>query len=71
MRYELTDFQWAATPSFLQTSHAAFPRVDDRRVLNGISFGLTLRRCLARSAEDLRSPNQRATVASFFGVRLA
>ena len=35
MRYELTDFEWAAIRSFL-----GIPRVDDQRVLNGIFWVL-------------------------------
>jgi hypothetical protein len=38
MRYELTDFEWAAIRSFLPNKPRGIPRVDDRRVLNGI-FG--------------------------------
>jgi transposase len=36
MRYELTDVEWAAIRSFLPTRPRGIPRVDDRRVLNGI-----------------------------------
>jgi transposase len=36
MRYELTDFEWAAIRSFLPNKPRGIPRVDDRRVLNGI-----------------------------------
>jgi transposase len=35
MRYELTDFEWAAIRSFLPNKPRGIPRVDDRRVLNG------------------------------------
>src|SRR5260370_41837666 len=38
MRYELTDFEWTAVRSFLPNKPRGVPRVDDRRVLNGI-FG--------------------------------
>jgi len=44
MRYELTDFEWAAIRSFLPNKPRGIPRVNDRRVLNGIFLGLTLRR---------------------------
>jgi transposase len=40
MRYELTDFEWAAIRSFLPTKPRGIPRVDDRRVLNGILWVL-------------------------------
>jgi hypothetical protein len=36
MRYELTDFEWAAIRSFLPNKPRGIPRVDDRRVLKGI-----------------------------------
>jgi transposase len=36
MRYELTDFEWVAIRSFLPNKPRSTPRVDDRRVLNGI-----------------------------------
>jgi hypothetical protein len=32
MRYELTDFEWAAIRSFLPNKPRGIPRVDDRRV---------------------------------------
>ena len=31
MRYELTDFEWAASWSFLPNKPRGIPRVDDRR----------------------------------------
>ena len=39
MRCELTDFEWAAR-SFLPNKPRGIPRVDDRRVLNGIFWVL-------------------------------
>ena len=36
MRYELTHFEWAAIRSFLPNKPRGIPRVNDRRVLNGI-----------------------------------
>ena len=36
MRYELADFEWAAIRSFVPSKPRAIPRVDGRRVLNGI-----------------------------------
>jgi transposase len=36
MRYELTDFEWAAIKPFLPNKPRGVPRVNDRRVLNGI-----------------------------------
>ena len=40
MRYELTDFEWAAIRPFLPNKPHGIPRVDDRRVLNGIFWVL-------------------------------
>jgi hypothetical protein len=40
MRYELADFEWAAIRSFLPNKPRGIPRVDDRRVLNGIFWVL-------------------------------
>ena len=36
MRYELTDFEWAAIWPFLPNKPRGVPRVNDRRILNGI-----------------------------------
>jgi transposase len=38
MRYELTGFEWAAIRSFPPNKPCGIPRVDERRVLNGIFF---------------------------------
>jgi transposase len=40
MRYELTDFEWTAIRSLLPNKPRGIPRVDDRRVLNGIFWVL-------------------------------
>ncbi len=40
MRYELTDFEWAAIKPFLPNKPRGVPRVNDRRVLNGIFWVL-------------------------------
>jgi transposase len=36
MRYELTDYEWAAIKAMLPNKPRGVPRVNDRRVLNGI-----------------------------------
>ena len=36
MRYELADFEWAALKPMLPNKPRGVPRVNDRRVLNGI-----------------------------------
>jgi transposase len=40
MRYVLTDFEWAAIWWFLPDKPRGIPRVDDRRILNGIFWVL-------------------------------
>jgi hypothetical protein len=40
MRYELTDHEWAAIQPFLPNKPRGVPRVNDRRVLNGIFWVL-------------------------------
>jgi transposase len=40
MRYELTDGEWAAIKPFLPNKPRGVPRVNDRRVLNGIFWVL-------------------------------
>ena len=36
IRHKLTDFEWAAIRPFLPNKPRGVPRVNDRRVLNGI-----------------------------------
>ena len=40
MRYELTDYEWAVIKPFLPNKPRGVPRVNDRRVLNGIFWVL-------------------------------
>ena len=40
MRYELTDYEWAAIKQMLPSKPRGVARVDDRRVLNGIFWVL-------------------------------
>jgi hypothetical protein len=40
MRYELTDYEWAAIRPMLPNKPCGVPRVNDRRVLNGIFWVL-------------------------------
>jgi transposase len=37
-RYELTEFEWKTLRPLLPNKPRGVPRVDDRRVLNGIFF---------------------------------
>ncbi len=39
-RYDLTDFEWRVIEPLLPTKPRGMPRVDDRRVLNGIFWVL-------------------------------
>jgi Putative transposase of IS4/5 family (DUF4096) len=40
MRYELTDYEWAAIKPFLPNKPCGVPRANERRVLNGIFWVL-------------------------------
>ena len=40
MRYELSDYEWAASKPFLPNKSRGVPRVNDRRVLYGIFWVL-------------------------------
>ena len=40
MRHELTDYEWASIKPFLPNKPRGVPRVNDRRVLNGILWVL-------------------------------
>lgn len=42
-RYELTDFEWSIIEPLLHIKPRGVPRVDDRRVLNGIYWRLRTR----------------------------
>jgi transposase len=56
MRYELTDYEWAAIRPMLPNKARGVPRVDDRRVLaKWHLLGAAIRRTMARSAGLLRS----------------
>lgn len=70
MRYELTDREWAAISPMLPNKPRGVPRVNDRRVLNGIFWVL---RSAHRGAICHRrlAPILLAIIGSFAGVRLA
>jgi transposase len=40
MRYKLTDYEWTAIKPFLPNKPRGVPRLNDRRVLNGIFWVL-------------------------------
>ena len=54
MRYELTDDEWTAIKPMLPNKPRGVPRVNDRRVLNGIFLGLAIWRAMARPAAGVR-----------------
>ena len=41
-RYELTDFEWSVIEPLLPNKPRGVPRVDDRRVLKGVSETLCI-----------------------------
>ena len=47
MRYELTDYEWAAIRPMLPNKARGVPRVDDRRVLKRYLLGVAIRRTMA------------------------
>lgn len=61
-RYDLTDFEWSFIEPILPRKSRGVPRVDDRRVLNGIFWVLRSGGALGgpagalRSADDLLQP---------------
>jgi transposase len=67
MRYELTEFEWAAIRSFRTNKPHGIPRVDDRRVRNGILLGFTLRCTLGAICQNPMVRALHAVVASLGG----
>jgi hypothetical protein len=67
MRYELANLEWTAIKPFLPNKPRGVPRVNDRRVLNGIFWVL---RSGAHGATYLKRSvhTPLATTASFAGV---
>ena len=57
-RYELTDFEWSIIEPLLPNKPRGVPRVDDRKVLNGIFWRLRAggNSGTLRSAHDLLQP---------------
>ena len=69
-RYELTEFEWKIIHPLLPNKSRGVPRVDDRRVLNGIFWicGLVRRGLICLSVMGLR---RRFTTASTDGRKPA
>jgi transposase len=49
MRYELSDYEWSVNKPMLPNKPRGIPRVDDRRILNGIfwSYSQAATPCLS------------------------
>ena len=70
MRYELIDHEWAAIRPMLPNKPRGVPRVNDRRVLNGIFWVLRFGAPWRDLPQEF-GPLPLATIASFAGVALA
>ena len=55
-RFDLTDFEWSVIEPLLPNKPRGVPRVDDRRVLNGIFWRLRTGCALGRYSGALRTP---------------
>jgi len=66
-RFDLTDFEWSVIQPLLPNKPRGVPRVDDRRVLNGIfwRYGPARRGPTSRSAT---ARTRRASIASTGGA---
>ena len=67
MRYELTDREWAAISPMLPNKPRGVPRVNDRRVLNGI-FWVLRSGAPWRDLPQEFGPIRLVIIASFGGV---
>jgi len=66
MRYQLSDHEWTAIKPMLPDKPRGVPRVNDRRVLNGI-FWVLRSGAPWRDLSDAFAPTPLATIASFAG----
>jgi transposase len=66
MRYELADYEWTAIRPMLPNKPRGVPRVNDRRVLNGIFWSCDQERLGAICRKRL-APTPLATTALFAG----
>ena len=65
-RYELTDFEWSIIQPLLPNKPRGVPRVDDRKVLNGIYWRLRRGRP-GRTSRSATGRRRRAPTASGAG----
>ena len=70
MRYQLSDHEWSVIRPMLPNKPRGIPRVDDRRILNGI-FGCCVQAHHGAICRTAMVPLQLATIASFIGGGLA
>jgi transposase len=61
MRYELSDCEWSVIRPMLPNKPRGIPRVDDRRILNGIFW--VLRSCEWQIAKSTKSSQPRCGVS--------
>lgn len=69
MRYELSDYEWSVIKPMLPNKPRGVPRVNDRRVLNGI-FWVLRSGAPWRDVPKSYGPLRLATIASFAGGEL-
>ena len=67
MRYELSDSEWSVIDAMLPNKPRGVPRVDDRRVLNGI-FWILRSGAPWRDLPAIYGPRPLATIVSSAGV---
>ncbi len=68
MRYELTHHEWTALKPMLPNKPRGVPRVNDRRVLNGIFWVLRALGCLGAIYRVPLALTPPATIASSVGA---
>ena len=70
MRYELSDYEWSVIKPMLPNKPRGIPRVDDRRILNGI-FWVLRSGAPWRDLPSSYGPHTTAIIVSFAGGGLA
>ena len=70
MRYELSDYEWSVIKPMLPNKPRSIPRVDDRRILNGI-FWVLRSGAPWRDRQTAMVPLRLAITALFAGDGLA
>jgi len=70
MRYELSDYEWSVIKPMLPNRPRGIPRVDDRRIINGIFLSCAQAQHGA-ICQTATVPRRLATIASLAGPRLS